>query len=171
MAILPDPTDRLEGEEKQIFESMLAKRKAEGTGLYGPYIPLMNHVQLAKYIEQLGYYLKFKSTLPRSIYQFIVLFFARRNRIDFEFNDHVKPARDSGLPESIIATLTEDAYSELPDPYSLIVRAMNEIMEFRSVPQDLQDELVSRFGMKGIIEIVVLTGFYSLIGMVNQSFD
>ena len=42
---------------------------------------------------------------------------------------------------------------------------------YRSIPSGLQDQIVQRFGLKGLIEIVTLCGFYTLIGMVNAGFD
>jgi 4-carboxymuconolactone decarboxylase len=54
MAALPDLTGELTGKAKDIYDRMLAKRKAQGTGLRGLYIPLMNHPELAQLIEQRG---------------------------------------------------------------------------------------------------------------------
>jgi len=84
MARLPDPTTRLNGTDRDIYERMLAARKSQGTGIYGPYTALLNHPELAERIERLGYYLKFESVLPRDVYQFVVLAFARRVGVAFE---------------------------------------------------------------------------------------
>ncbi len=79
MATLPDPTATLTGDNRTIYEDILMRRKAKGVDHLGPYIPLLNHPRLAKLIEQLGYYYKYESTLPREIYQFVVLILAKRS--------------------------------------------------------------------------------------------
>ena len=73
MASLPDPTATLTGEARAIYEDILARREARGVHHLGPYIPLLNHPKLARLIEQLGYFYKYESVLPRGVYQFIVL--------------------------------------------------------------------------------------------------
>lgn len=170
MARLPDPTAALTGEDRAIYERMLAQRKAQGTGLYGPYTALMNHPKLAERIEQLGYYYKFESTLPRPIYQFVVLSFAKSSGIEFEWLDHVEKAREAGLPETVIEALASGGGS-LPAPYADVDQCMQCALKYQSIPQGLQEGLIKQFGVTGLIEIVTLCGFYGIIGMVNTCFD
>jgi 4-carboxymuconolactone decarboxylase len=76
VAELPDPIPDLRGEDLRTYEGMLARRARHGVGLYGPYVPLLHHPQLAARVEELGGYLKFEGRLPRDRYQFVVLAFA-----------------------------------------------------------------------------------------------
>jgi 4-carboxymuconolactone decarboxylase len=170
MARLPDPTDTLTDTDREIYERMLAARKSRGTGIYGPYTALLNHPKLAGRIEQLGYYLKFESELPRDVYQFVVLTFAKRVGVEFEWVDHIGPARKAGLTEEIIAAL-ESGSGEIPERYATVGRCMDIVMSYQSIPDTMQSRIVELYGIKGLIEIVVLCGFYSIIGMVNMSFD
>jgi hypothetical protein len=62
---------------RALYEKMSARRKTKGEGFGGPYLALLNHPELARRIEELGFFLKFEGTLPRTIYQFIVLSIAR----------------------------------------------------------------------------------------------
>jgi 4-carboxymuconolactone decarboxylase len=84
MARLPDPTDTLTGTDRDIYERMLSAWKSRGTGIYGPYTALLNHPELAERVEKLGFYLKCESVLPRDVYYFVVLSFARRVGVEFE---------------------------------------------------------------------------------------
>lgn len=170
MASLPDPTATLTGEGRRIYEDILTRRKAKGVNHLGPYIPLLNHPEVARYVERLGYFYKYESKLPREIFQFIVLTLARRSNVTFVWDDHVAAARAAGLPDAIIDKLTmgDDAF---PAPYDDIHAATDCAFAFRSIPQPLQDRVVERFGLHGVIEIVTLCGYYTLIGMVNTCFD
>ena len=47
MARLPDPTATLTGKDRAIYDDILARRRAKGVDHLGPYIPLLNHPQLA----------------------------------------------------------------------------------------------------------------------------
>jgi 4-carboxymuconolactone decarboxylase len=170
MASLPDPTAKLTGEDRAIYEDILARRGAKGVDHLGPYIPLLNHPELARLIEQLGYYYKYQSALPRDVYQFIVLTIARRSGVAFVWADHVEAARAAGLPGAVIDSISAGAKA-LPAPYDIAAETIDCAFAYRSIPSSLQDRAVARFGLHGFIEIVTLCGFYTMMAMVNSCFD
>ena len=170
MASLPDPIASLTGEGRKIYEDIAARRAAKGVHHLGPYVPLLNHPELAKRIEQLGYYYKYESTLPRDVYQFIVLVFAKQSGFAFEWADHIVAARASGLSDEVIADIA-DGKSAFPAPYQSVRACMDCALRYESIPQELQNEIINPFGIAGLLEIVTLCGFYGLIGMVNVCFD
>jgi len=171
MAGLPDLTAKLTGKAKEIYDEMLAARKAQGTGLRGLYIPLMNHPELAQCIERLGNYLKFEGKLPRDAYQFIVLSMARRIRVAFEWVDHLAPAKAAGLSDTLIEAIFKDDRDSLPHPYSLILDTVDVVLEFKSIPENLQTEMINMYGVQGLLEIVTLCGFYQMVGEITEAFD
>jgi 4-carboxymuconolactone decarboxylase len=170
MAALPDPTPTLAGEGRAIYEDILARRKAKGVDHLGPYIPLLNHPELARLIEQLGYYYKYESRLPRDVYQFVVLVLAKRSGVAFVWADHVASARAAGLPEDVIRGIEAGA-EEFAAPLDMVHRLTDCAFAYRSIPSALQDAAIARFGLHGLIEIVTLCGFYALVAMVNGCFD
>jgi len=170
MASLPDPIPTLSGEGRAIYEDILKRRAAKGVHHLGPYVPLLNHPELAKRIEQLGYYYKYQATLPRDVYQFLVLVFSKHAGIAFEWADHIEAARMSGLSDDIISAIAAGT-NTFPEPYKSVRTCMACALDYKSIPQPLQDEIVRRFGVTGLIEIVTLCGFYGLIGMINVCFD
>jgi 4-carboxymuconolactone decarboxylase len=170
MATLPDPIDALTGNNRKIYEDIAARRAAKGVEHLGPYVPLLNHPQLAKRIEQLGYYYKYEATLPRDVYQFIVLVFSKHSDIAFEWADHIAAARAAGLSDEIIADIAEGK-TAFPEPFGSVRACMGCALDYQSIPQPLQDKIIQTFGIPGLLEIVTLCGFYGLIGMVNVCFD
>jgi 4-carboxymuconolactone decarboxylase len=171
MTSLPDLTGELTGKAKEIYDKMLAKRQAQGTGLRGLYIPLMNHPELAQLIEQLGYYLKFEGKLPRDAYQFIVLSMARRTAVPFEWVDHLEPARAAGLSDKLIEAVRTFDRNAIPHPYSLIADTMDVVLEFKSIPDSIQSEMIKLYGVQGLLEVITLCGFYQTVGQITQAFD
>ena len=170
MASLPDPTATLTGEGRAIYEDILTRRRAKGVDHLGPYVPLLNHPQLARLIEQLGWYYEYESTLPRDIYQFVVLVLAKRSGVAFVWADHVAAARAAGLPEALISAIEVGAKS-FAAPFDLVSELADCALAYRSIPKALSDSAVARFGLQGLIEVITLCGFYSMIAMVNGCFD
>jgi len=171
VASLPDMTAKLTGRAREIYDEMLAGREAQGTGLRGLYIPLMNHPELAQRIERLGYFLKFDGKLPRDAYQFIVLSMARRIRVAFEWVDHLTPAKAVGLSDTLIEAILKDDRGSLPHRFSVILDTIDVVLELNSIPEDVQNEMINMYGVQGLLEAVTLCGFYQMVGEITEAFD
>jgi 4-carboxymuconolactone decarboxylase len=170
MARLPDIRDTLEGEEKEVVDEMASRRASRGSTLFGPYIPLLHHPHLASRIEQLGYYMKYEGVLPRPVYEAIILAVAEKAKMEFVWHEHVGPARKAGLPDHIIEGIARGKRA-LDAPYGAVLGAVDDVLSFRAIPGGLQQELEGMLGMKGVIELVAICGFYQVMGMVNTAFD
>ena len=110
MTVLDMNPATLPADARALFETMAARRKAKGEGFGGPYVALLNHPELARRVEELGFFLKFEGALPRLIYQFIVLSIARATGADYEWQDHIAHARAAGLPQDVIDCIGTAAY-------------------------------------------------------------
>jgi len=154
-----------------LYEKMAARRQAHGEGFGGPYLALLNHPELARRIEELVFFLKFEGALSRTVYQFIVLTVARATGADFEWHDHIAHARAAGLPADVIDCIASARSAALPQPYALVHAILEKTMAWQIVPDDLQVQAVTQWGKRGLIEIVVLSGFYQMFAAINQGFD
>src|SRR5262249_17036793 len=156
---------------RALYEKMAPRRKAHGEGFGGPYLALLNHPELARRIEELGFFLKFEGALPRTIYQFIVLSVARATGAGFEWHDHIAHARAAGLPEAVIDGIDSGRSAALPEPYALAGAILAPTLAWRVVPDDLAARAVAQWGKPGLVEIVVLSGFYQMFAAINQGFN
>ncbi len=171
MAVLPDLTEKLSGKAKEIYDEIIARRSGQGAKVGGLYIPLMNHPELSQHIERLGYYLKFEGRLPRDVYQFVVLCVARRTGVAFEWVDHVDHARAAGLNQELIEGILKSDPASIPNPYSAILKTIDLALEYKSISEKLQQEMIELYGVQGLLEIVTLCGFYQMVGEITQAFD
>lgn len=172
MAPLPFDPAKLSAQDRALYDAMVARRKAEGAPFDGPYDALMNHPQLCKRVEELGFYLKFQGHLPRLVYQFTVLAVARATGAGFEWADHVAHARAAGVPQAVIDTLHGDGLEGCyPAPFSAAAAVLAASMRWQDIPQPAQSEAITAFGKEGLVELVVLSGFYQMFAAINQGFD
>jgi 4-carboxymuconolactone decarboxylase len=156
---------------KALYNRLAAKRRAKGEAFGGPYLALLNHPALAERVEALGFYLKFEGVLPRVAYQFIVLSVAQATGAAFEWHDHVQHALDAGLPRSLIDGIAERSNGSLPHPYELLRDIMSKALAWQPIPDALQARAVAEWGKDGLVEIVVISGFYQMFAAINQGFD
>lgn len=171
MAILPKDPSNLPAAGRALFAAMSAKRKDRGAGFGGPYIALLNHPELARRIEELGFFLKFEGVLPRSCYQFIVLSVAKATGAEFLWYDHVQHALAAGLPQEVVDSIGANQMEMLPHPYALLRAIVEKTMAWQPIPDDLQGRAITQWGAEGLVEIVVLSGFYQMFAAINQGFD
>src|SRR4030088_2732750 len=138
MTVLDMDAATLPADARALYETMAARRKQKGEGCGGPYLALLNHPELARRIEELGFFLKFEGALPRTIYQFIVLTIARTTGAGFEWQDHIEHARAAGLPPEVIDCIASARTAALPQPYALAHAILTQTMAWQLVPEDLQ---------------------------------
>jgi 4-carboxymuconolactone decarboxylase len=171
MTVLDMNVATLPADAQALYERMAARRKARGEGFGGPYLALLNHPELARRVEELGFFLKFEGALPRTIYQFIVLTVARTTGAGFEWHDHIEHARAAGLPAAVIDGIGSGRSEALPPPYALAHAILTKTMAWQVVPDELQARAAAEWGKQGLVEIVVLSGFYQMFAAINQGFD
>jgi 4-carboxymuconolactone decarboxylase len=170
MASLPFDPDKASPADRAIYEKLKAHRAAAGAPFDGPYLALMNHPVLAEKIEALGYFLKFEGALPREVYQFVVLSVARNCGAAFEWTDHVEHARAAGIPEDVIEGIRTQRDTPLPEPYHTAAPVVRAALRWQDVPEDAQAAAIAKFGIKGFVELVVVTGFYQMFSAINEGF-
>src|SRR5262249_13612948 len=161
----------LPADARALFEKMAARRKAQGEGFGGPYLALLNHPELARRIEELGFFLKFEGALPRTVYQFIVLTVARATGVGFEWHDHIAHAVAADLPADVVDCIGSARTAALLQPYALLHPVLEKTMTWQVVPDDFPVQAVTQWGKRGLVEIVVLLGFYQMFAAINQGFD
>jgi len=170
MTVLPMDPSKLPAAGRALLAEISAKREARGEHVGGPYIALLNHPELARHVEELGFFLKFEGVLPRPAYQFIVLSVAQATGAAYEWDDHAQHALAAGLPQEVIDSIGAGRTETLPHPYALLREILSKAMAWQPVLDDVQARAVTEWGADGLVEIVVVSGFYQMFAAINQGF-
>ncbi|MHB8068233.1 MAG: carboxymuconolactone decarboxylase family protein [Desulfobaccales bacterium] len=169
MARLPDPMAAPTPAAAELYDQLAARRGQ----IDGMYRSLLNHPELTRHVSDLGTYLRFGSgALPADLRELAILWVARQLNAAYEWVKHTPPAHAAGLPEELIeAVRTGMEKEKLSDTQTAVIEAAGCVLARRSINQDLQDRLLARLGLEGLIELVVLCGFYQMIAGVIFAFD
>jgi 4-carboxymuconolactone decarboxylase len=168
MAQLNLSLDQMPEKAQALYDEIKAKRGSVGT----MYRTLLNHPDLAEHISELGAYLRFGATLPGDVREVMILLASHAMGADYEWIKHMAPARAAGVPEDVIAAIrVGEPLSSLNSDFGLLEQLRACVAEHESIPQRLQDAIVAKWGATGILELVILVGFYSMIGDILTSFD
>ncbi|MEJ2673237.1 MAG: carboxymuconolactone decarboxylase family protein [Deltaproteobacteria bacterium] len=169
MARLPDPIGALKPKDRKLYQELIAKRGR----IDGMYRGMLNHPDLTRHVSELGTFLRFGSgALPPAVRELIILWLTRRLGAVYEWIKHEPPARNAGLVDSVIGTLRAGQEPcDLDETQEAALQVAKCALELRSIPEDLQDMLIDKVGIKGVIEVVVLVGFYRMITGMIFAFD
>lgn len=168
MARLPDLLGSLDPAAQKVYDKIAAKRGK----IRGPFAPLMHHPALAERVSDVGEYLRFGSTLPGDMRELAILITARHVAQPFEWVMHAPVATKEGLPADVIERIrARGDLASLPARYARAARVVQHVLARESVPQRLQDQIQQEVGVTGLIELVVLAGYYQTIASVLFAFD
>jgi 4-carboxymuconolactone decarboxylase len=133
----------------------------------GPFLALLHNPELARRVQSLGEYLRFRSKLPPRLIELAVLQTARRWNCRYEWAAHERLARKAGLAEDIIAALAD---RRRPAAMSLEEAEIYDFCEQAHATGEVSDAAFDpvrkRFGPDGALDLLALCGYYSLLAMV-----
>jgi 4-carboxymuconolactone decarboxylase len=169
MAKLPDPTSSLSPEGQELYRRLVAKRGR----IDGMYRSLLNHPELTEQVSNLGTFLRFGSgALPDALRELLILWVARELGAAYEWVKHEPVARKAGVSADVIEAIrTRQKPPGLDGLQQAALAAAQCVLQRQSIPQVVQDELTEALGLAGMVELVVLCGFYEMIAGVIFAFD
>src|SRR6059058_5953562 len=100
----PIPADKLTDAQKKAVEEFKAARSADVTG---PFVPLLRSPEVMNRARAMGDYLRFKSSLPPRLSEFVILLTARRWTQQYEWNAHQPLALKGGVNTDVVAAIAE----------------------------------------------------------------
>lgn len=170
MARLPiPPYDELPPETRALYDELAAKRGR----IDGMYQTLLAHPALAEKVSALGGYLRFEgSALPPDARELAILTCARSLGAAYEWVKHIECARQAAIPDEVIEALRSgQAPKGLDEAHQAVLAASRCALARQSIPDDVQAVIEKAYGVKGVVELVVLCGFYAMIAGVIFAFD
>jgi len=174
MAELPDPTNTLTDKDRELFDHMASARAyAEGRSHLGDvYVRMFNNPGVAEKVGALGEHLRFHGSLPDDVRELVILRFASKQQLSYEWSHHQRPAKLAGISREVIDVLTAgDVPKIIPDASQAAIEAVDAIISRESIPTDVQQRFVDAYGVSGLIEVVAICGLYAIMGYMTTALD
>jgi 4-carboxymuconolactone decarboxylase len=160
----PVPADKLTDAQKKAAAEFLAERKQE---VFGPFVPLSRSPQLMINAAKMGTYLRFGNSLPRDVSEFAILLVSRRWTQLYEWYVHAADGKTAGLSDAIIQAVADGRRPEgMSEGMEIVYDFSNELNDFHSVSDRTYARMVGKYGEQGMMDLVGLNGYYSMISMV-----
>ena len=160
----PIPADKLTEAQKKAAAEFLVERKQE---VFGPFVPLSRSPQLMINAAKMGTYLRFGNSLPRDVSEFAILLVSRRFTQQYEWYVHAADGKTAGLSDAIIQAVADGRRPEgMTDGMEIVYEFSNELNDFHSVTDRTYARMVAKYGEQGMMDLIGLNGYYSMISMV-----
>jgi 4-carboxymuconolactone decarboxylase len=159
----PLVNEQLSEQQEQALAEFVAAR-GQPTG---PWIALLRSPELMKRTRGLSDYLRFESVLPGWLREFVILMTARQWGQNYEWNAHYAIAMDEGLSPDIAQAIAEGRRPEgMVREEAILYELCLELQRNHSVSDATYERAVERFGEQGVVEVVSLMGYYTMISMI-----
>jgi len=168
------PLENLTPEQKAMSDAIksgprakLASSGASKPGpLGGPFNVWLRSPGIGSLIQQLGEEIRFRSSLSGKLNELAILVTARNWTSQYEWVAHHKLALEGGLDPRIAEAIAEGRRPEGMDAdETLVYEFSQELQETKGVSDDMYTRATTRFGERGVVDLISVNGFYVLVSM------
>ena len=153
-------------QQKTLTEHVLASPRAS---MDGPFNIMLRSPEMGDLAQQLGAYVRFRSSLPRKLNEFAILITARSWTAQYEWYVHHQNALQAGLSPALIDAVAfgKRPASMQPDEEA-IYNFTTELINTKQVSDATFAAAKAKFGEQGVVDLVGTIGYYHLVaGLLN----
>jgi 4-carboxymuconolactone decarboxylase len=152
-----------------VRDSIIAGRRGQ---FGGPFQLLIRAPEICQHAAKLGEHLRWGTSLPDRLSELAIISTARFWRAQYEWYAHAPLAAKAGVPAAAIEAIrTGGTPLFTAHDETLVYHVCNEIFRTQRLSDDTFDQAVAAFGEQGLVEIIAIIGYYTLIGNTLNVFQ
>ena len=159
----PIPRDRMSDAQRAAADELIAGPRK---GVKGPFVALLRSPELMARLQRVGEFLRFQSSLPVRVSEFATLVVSRQWTQQFEWFTHVPLAIKAGTARETIDALSEGRRpATMSAQEAMVYDFVTELAVNKGVSDSLYRECVGSLAEQGVLELIGLVGYFTLISM------
>jgi len=160
--------EQLSPEQKAAWDQVVEGPRKK---LHGPFFIWLHSPELLSRGERLGLYARYQSSLPPRLSELCILIMASHWRCSGEWLDHEPIARREGVDGDALKALRlgQPATFTRDDEVATYELAQ-ELLDTREVSDATYAKANDALGERGVLDVVAVLGYYSLIAMSMKVF-
>src|SRR5271154_7180382 len=137
-----------------------------------PMMAWLNSPEMARHATRLGEVLRFNTTFPAKLSEIAILVTARHWTARYEWWAHKRLALKGGMDPKIIDAIRDRRTPVFDDPKGkMIYEVSKSLHEGHGLSKSLYDDAVKLLSERGLVEIIGLCGYYTLVSMTLNTFE
>ncbi len=159
----PIPADKLTEAQKKASAEFEVGRKLP---VFGPFVPLLRSPEFMLAASNMGLYLRYKTSLPLKINEFVILITSREWSQQVEWEIHYPIAVKAGLKKEFADAIGEGRRPEgMPEEEQIAYDFSTELHRNKSVSDATYAKALAKFGEQGVTDMAGTNGYYTLLAM------
>ncbi len=139
---------------------------------YGPGSVMVHVPEASKHATGLNQYLRNASSVPLKAAELAMLVAAREMDCQHIWNAHAGSARAAGVPDAVVDAIRDNKpLPELSADESAVIHLGREILRNHQVSRGGYQSALEVFGQQGVIELTLILGNYTMLGMLINTFE
>lgn len=167
--IRPPVPSELDAAQRRVYDEIVAGPRGEVVGPLGVWL---RRPELADRAQRLGEYARYGTSLPPVLSELAILVVARTWGSEFEWLVHKPIALAAGVPPDAVEAIRTGRAPLLEDPaQSAVYGFCAALLREHRVDGGLYAGAVGALGEEGVVDLVGILGYYSLISMTINAFN
>jgi len=164
--------DELNEEQQALYSQLTETRKVSEDGVIGgPFDVWLKNAELGKRIVGLGGTFRFDTSVDRRYVELVILITGQFWQAQFEWFAHEPMAIKAGVPQSLIDALKIGNKPDFESNEDKIAYELcTELHQNHQVSDSTYSEAAAIFGEQGVMELVNLAGYYTMVSMTLNTF-
>jgi 4-carboxymuconolactone decarboxylase len=159
----------MSADQKQTYDESIAGKRGAPPA---PMMAWLNSPEMARHATRLGAVLRFDTIFPAKLSEIAILVTARHFTSHYEWFAHKRLALKGGMDAKIIEDIRDRRTPHFDDPRArMIYDVAKSLHEARGLSQKLYEEAVNVLTLRGLVEIIGLCGYYTMVSMTLNTFE
>lgn len=160
---------KLSPEQRRVHDAIVAGPRGK---VAGPLAIWLASAELADKAQALGAFCRFGSSLPPRLSELATLIIGAYWTAGYEWHAHAPLAVAAGIdPSAIEAIRTHQAPVLARADEQAVYELARELLAIRHVSDGTYRRAVAQLGPKGVVELIGILGYYTLISMTIKTFE
>jgi 4-carboxymuconolactone decarboxylase len=167
--------DQLDPAGQEVWDQVVGTRGGQlvtaAGGLVGPFNAFVHAPHVGRHLAALGAALRFGTSIERRLTEVAIITAGSRWKAEFEWWAHARMAREHGVPGSVVDAIGRGENPPFTaDDERIIYAAARELTLSGQLSQENYTAAHGLLGDAGLVELVSLCGYYTLISYLLNAF-
>lgn len=138
--------------------------------LISPFVPLLRSPELMDHAQRMGEYLRYRNSLGLRLSELAILVTARAWSQAVEWAIHAPIAEREGVARSTVESIARGERPQgMPQDEAALWDFCTELQRDKAVCDATWQRAIELFGERGTMDLVGITGYYTLLSMVMNA--
>ena len=162
------PPEAMTPAQRSVYDATVAGPRGR---MVPPVAAWLHSPGVAGPAQQLGQHIRYESSLPRAWNEMAILLVARHWGASYEWYAHKRMALEAGLAPGVVDEILAGRPPARPADAAAIYDYVVSLLEKRNVSAARHEAMVAHWGTAGVVDLVALLGYYTLVSMTLNAFE